>query len=614
MSENDTTTGQALTPQPPPRPVKVYTPVENAMGIMDTARFEHLGRVATVLARAGLLPQSITHFKGDNDKMIPLDFETVQARAFLIANQADLFHCDPNALAQCTSFVHGKLMYEGKLVHGIISARLGVNLLYEFGRWDPQTRNIKGKYEGEGDDREWVGEMPPAEDQALAVRVSGVLPGERRPRWIAGSVGMWHKGAKSPWGASTAWPRQLRYMGAREWCRAYAPSLLLGIITDDEMDDYRMALEAGVAAPAIAPPVHGGFEERGRAQLLAAPTPSTDEAQESVQRKRAARRKAAEETAPPLTEARVADPQACEHEWKSEGAVHTCKKCGLIDDAGEADPPRPTETGSAPAADPEPDTSETATPASEDGQPEEGGSGPSPQPEEPTPEDEGQADTHDAEIIEDGHAAPGETYLMEGDQPNAEGRRLTYRDGVRCSTTKGNAEFKVYGEHAPEVVDAEAQEEEEGEVFGADLPQEVRIRVEAYMQAVESFGPAGTVTEDVNGVPTKREPFDRVKLELQALRADGTWAALGGDAYQNEVRRDTWHIMADTFFPGDLPDYRTSPSAWRLWVEAEDDPEKVEESIGQLEDSEAFKKMDNAMKEQLRAAGYARINAINEGE
>lgn len=212
------------------RPVREVRVVESPSAIMDTARFEHLGRVATVMAQAGLLPDSITRYKAKNeageDVMLWHDFETIRARAFLIASQADNWHADPHAVAQATSIVHGKLLHEGKLVHGIIEARLGVRLKYQFGTYDRQKRETI------------VGDLPPADDQSLGVLVSAQFDDEDEPRTISGSVAMWHTGAKGPWNKPDAWIRQLRYMGAREWARAHAPALLLGVVTDDEMTDY----------------------------------------------------------------------------------------------------------------------------------------------------------------------------------------------------------------------------------------------------------------------------------------------------------------------------------------------------------------------------------------
>lgn len=281
MSEQEQTTGSlVLNPEDaaaPARQTRTFTPVISDRAIMDTARLEHLVRVANVMARAGLMPQSLTHVKdgpGENAKLVELQFEVQQARAVLIANQADLWGADPIAVAQCTSIVHGKLMYEGKLVHAVISSTLSVDLIYEFGRYDISKRDIVGKYENDPEtgERVWVGEMPTSvDDQTLGVRVKGTLPGEKQPRTIAGSVGMWHTGAKGPWQKATAWPRQLRYMGAREWCRAYKPSLMLGIITDDEVEEYTLAREVGAVGPSTPQTLHADFTDPRKAELIEGP-------------------------------------------------------------------------------------------------------------------------------------------------------------------------------------------------------------------------------------------------------------------------------------------------------------------------------------------------------
>lgn len=281
MSDQEQTMGGlVLNPEDaaaPARQTRTFTPVISDRAIMDTARLEHLVRVANVMARAGLMPQSLTHVKdgpGDNAKLVELPFEVQQARAVLIANQADLWGADPIAVAQCTSIVHGKLMYEGKLVHAVISSTLSVDLIYEFGRYDASKRDIVGKYENDPEtgERVWVGEMPASvDDQALGVRVKGTLPGEKQPRTIAGSVGMWHTGAKGPWQKATAWPRQLRYMGAREWCRAYKPSLMLGIITDDEVEEYTLAREVGAVGPSTPQILHADFTDPKKAELIEGP-------------------------------------------------------------------------------------------------------------------------------------------------------------------------------------------------------------------------------------------------------------------------------------------------------------------------------------------------------
>jgi len=543
MSETDNTPSTAVVVQdpqnPPPARKVTYTPVENVMGIMDSARFEHLGRVATVMARAGLLPETITH-EGPANNRVPVPFEVVQARSYLIANQADLWHADPMAVAQCTSLVHGKLMYEGKLVHGIISARLGVDLMYEFGRYDIQRRDILGERDAEG---EWHGEMPGADDKGLGVRVLGTLPGEKRPRWIAGSVGMWHKGDKSPWGASTAWPRQLRYMGAREWCRAFKPSLLLGIITDDEIDEYRLGLEVGNVAPSGPAPLHSGFEERRPAQLL-----------------------------PP-----------------------------------EAEKPKRARK----AKEPEPQADE---PAAEETQAEQ-------------------------QQIEPGHAAPGEVYLHSEDTvPTEEGRWLTFKDGARFSTVADPMTLKVYAEHSPEAPEEGEGPTEEGTDTETGGAQPAEIEPDTSETATdassdgepqeEGSGPSAPADDasdedeeegEGDDLPpefqTYIEAVDGAKEWTEVKKAMATFfntPTFKGftSAEQNKVRQTTWESAKENRVTG-LPDPAADVSAFRLWIEACEEPDTIKFNLGVLERQPDFEAKDPGIKDNIRRGVAARIEALN---
>jgi hypothetical protein len=199
------------------------TPVTSHIAIMDTARFEHLGRVATVMANAGLMPESLTH-TGNKNNRVPLPMDVVQARAFLIAAQADRWGMDPTAVMGCCSLVHNKLMYEGKLVNAVIEARTGVKLQFEYGKWDPATLRVK------------LGVA--AADESLGVVVSGGSnPDTGEVLTVEGYVGLWRTtGDNSPWTAPGNWRRQLRYRGSREWANAHEPGVVLGVLTDDDVD------------------------------------------------------------------------------------------------------------------------------------------------------------------------------------------------------------------------------------------------------------------------------------------------------------------------------------------------------------------------------------------
>jgi hypothetical protein len=182
---------------------------QDVIPVLDTSKFEHMHRIAKVMAMSSVIPESLRKGKNDEGKEIWLSEDVVIANCFRIVNQAVRWGMDPFAVADCASIVHGRLMWEGKLVAAVIDAKLGLKLNYKF-------------------------DEKPGQD--LGVTVYATLAGETEPREIYGRVKDWHKGAKSPWANEGSWKRQLRYMGAREWCRAHAPAVILGVYTDDEID------------------------------------------------------------------------------------------------------------------------------------------------------------------------------------------------------------------------------------------------------------------------------------------------------------------------------------------------------------------------------------------
>lgn len=211
----DQNTSTALAPVRKPE-VRV---VSDPIAVLDTARFEHMQRIATVMAHSNLIPDALCFEKNDQDKKVPLELEMVRANCFLVVNQAVRWEMDPFAVAQCVSVVHGKLCYEGKLIAAVIKAKLGIDLEYEItGQGDSMKVVVTGTVNGKA-----------------------VLDSKGRPKVAEGTVGEWKTtGAGSPWAARGGHPRMLRYRGAREWCRIHEPGLMLGVYSDDEMEDLNV--------------------------------------------------------------------------------------------------------------------------------------------------------------------------------------------------------------------------------------------------------------------------------------------------------------------------------------------------------------------------------------
>jgi hypothetical protein len=183
--------------------IQTFDPVD----VMDTARFEHMQRIATIMARGTLIPSSLCKEKDPADdtgkKELWLPESAIIANCFRIVNQSVRWGMDPFAVLDCASLVHGKLCWEGKLIAAVIDAKLGIKLKYT---WNDKT----------GD--------------ALAIVVSGTFPDTGETKTVEGTVGEWKT---KQWGGE--FKKRLAYRGAREWARLHAPATMLGVYTIDEM-------------------------------------------------------------------------------------------------------------------------------------------------------------------------------------------------------------------------------------------------------------------------------------------------------------------------------------------------------------------------------------------
>lgn len=175
-----------------PSNIALYQQPAASLGPLLPQTIQEAMQLARLMSEARLVPD---HLRGS-----PAD-------CYLVVNQARLWRMDPFAVAQGTSFIHGKMMYEGKLIAGVVHS-LG-NL----------TGRLNYEYEGSGDSR--------------SVTVSGTLRGETKPRTVTVKL----KDAKTKNDQWTKQPdQQLAYHGARVWARRHVPEVLLGVYAPEEFD------------------------------------------------------------------------------------------------------------------------------------------------------------------------------------------------------------------------------------------------------------------------------------------------------------------------------------------------------------------------------------------
>jgi hypothetical protein len=174
-----------------------------------------------------LLPQTITEAMQlarlmSEARLVPEHLRGSPADCYLVVNQARLWRMDPFAVAQGTSFIHGKMMYEGKLIAGVVHS-LG-NL----------TGRLNYEYDGTGPGR--------------SVTVSGTLRGETKPRTVVVRLAD-AKTKNDQWVKQP--DQQLAYHGARVWARRHVPEVLLGVYAPEEFDAPAMR-DITPTQPAIA--------------------------------------------------------------------------------------------------------------------------------------------------------------------------------------------------------------------------------------------------------------------------------------------------------------------------------------------------------------------------
>jgi hypothetical protein len=270
-----------------------------AIASLNTQMFDHMWRVAAAMAACSVVPESL-RTSGSGDRKVPLDETVVRANCFLVVNQATRWGMDPFAVMQHVAVVHGKLVYEGKLVAGVLQAKLGIDLTYAYDG-DPSR-------------------------ETFSVTVS-----DTRGRTVTGTVAQWRtSGNNSPWGKPADWRRQLAYRGAREWARMHEPAVMLGVYSRDEIDEP-------VEAVHVAPPP-------ARQRRLVSPDPAPPSAPAAASPARPARqaRPQGRQDSQPGTEpeAMAQSPKQPSKQAPDDAPGHVARQeSDFPGDAGPAPPP-----------------------------------------------------------------------------------------------------------------------------------------------------------------------------------------------------------------------------------------------------------------------------------
>lgn len=190
--------------------------------LMDMAAMDRLERIAELMASGKTtVPQHLRGSKGD---------------CFAISLQSMQWGMNPFAAAQKTHLVNGTLGYEAQLVAAVINNSGLVTGRFQFDWYGPWEKVI-GKFTiKRGDKGEYrVPGWTMADEEGCGVRVWATLKGEANPRTLELLL------AQARTRNSTLWAddpkQQLAYLAQKRWARLFAPDVILGVYSADELQE-----------------------------------------------------------------------------------------------------------------------------------------------------------------------------------------------------------------------------------------------------------------------------------------------------------------------------------------------------------------------------------------
>lgn len=219
--------------------------------LMSDASMDRLERIADLMASGKTtVPAHLRGNKGD---------------CFAICLQSMQWGMNPFSVAQKTHLVNGTLGYEAQLVAAVINNSGVVKDRFHFdwfGPWEQVIGKFIIKKNAEGKEYRNPG-WSMADEEGCGITVWATLRGETEPRMLKLLL------AQARVRNSTLWAddpkQQLAYLAQKRWSRLYAPDVILGVYTADELAESNekfmgMVDEVGTPPPPP-PPAPASYEQ-----------------------------------------------------------------------------------------------------------------------------------------------------------------------------------------------------------------------------------------------------------------------------------------------------------------------------------------------------------------
>lgn len=212
---------------------------------------------------------------------VPQEYRNNPGDCLAVVMQAVQWRMNPYAVAQKTHFVSGKIGYEAQLINAVITSLAPTEDRIHYDWYGPWEKVI-GKFEiRKGEKGEYRIPGWKLEDETgIGIRVWATIKGEDAPRELNLLL------AQARTRNSTLWaddPRQqLAYLAVKRWARLYTPDVIMGVYSQDELEEIQPAGERNMGAAEVVREKLGHVKPKTLADVMAmiakAETPDAMEA------------------------------------------------------------------------------------------------------------------------------------------------------------------------------------------------------------------------------------------------------------------------------------------------------------------------------------------------
>lgn len=172
---------------------------------------------------------------------VPQHLQGNPADCMAVIMQAAQWRMNPFAVAQKTHVVSGTLGYEAQLVNAVVcsSTKVKDSFHYEwFGEWTKVIGNFATRKNQNGKEYQ-VPAWTAADEKGLGIRVWATLKGENEPRIIELLLSQAQVRNSTLWASDPK--QQLAYLAVKRWARLYAPDVILGVYSSDELQEQPLS-------------------------------------------------------------------------------------------------------------------------------------------------------------------------------------------------------------------------------------------------------------------------------------------------------------------------------------------------------------------------------------